>query len=143
MGHHHDKPEQPSGFDNPNVQAHVPASIPRQDATVELPDDASLIAARAMMATPKLAVIGGHTGLLILTDYDVSDNSYHGEFHRNRSMDVADKLPAVTSIHGLRPYTEDARNELVFVECNSDTSVLRNLQRRLQARPAPPVEVNE
>jgi hypothetical protein len=134
-----DQPADRTGFGDPDVQAHVPTEIPRQTpaqaaAQDEPPDPPELLAARGLMGTPKVAVIGGHTGIVFLTDYDIASNSYDGEFHRNRSMNTGDTLPAVTSVHGLRPYSPDSRSELVFVECGTDTSVIRNLQRRLQAR---------
>jgi hypothetical protein len=117
----------------------VPDQIPRQTpeqaaASDEQPDSNELRQARSLMATAKLAVIGGHTGTVYLTNYDEASKSYDGEFHRNVSMNAGEKLPAVTPVHGLRAYSPDSRSELVFVECDADTSVIRNLQRHLQAR---------
>lgn len=129
-----------SGFGN--VPGNIPRQTPQQAAAQdEPPDSQEMLEAFRVMATPKMMVIGGHLGLVFLTNYRPGFG-YDGEHHRNYSMNTGEKTPVVTSVHGAIPYAPDARSEFVFVECGADTSVLRNLQRHLQARETP-VETKE
>jgi hypothetical protein len=60
------------------------------------------------------AQIGGHRVSVVLTDYDESSDSYHGEAHRNYSMNTGEQTPVVESVHGLRPYPYSARPDYAF-----------------------------
>ena len=105
----------------------------------------------AAMATPKRMLVGGRMMTVFLTDYEPSSDSYYGEAHTNRSIDVgdADKAPLVRKVTGARPYPTLDRPDysFQFVELGEDEQPLLDIaignlpsNRAPEAQPAPPIE---
>jgi hypothetical protein len=139
-------PEDPTGFSNPKVQERIPADIPRQTpegaaAQDEGADSQEMLNAFALMKTPKLMVIGGHVGLTLLTNYRPGFG-FSAEHHRNFSMNTGERPPVITAVPYCVPWGDkqagDRQYELQFIEVDDPNgpSIIRNLQRHAQARPA-------
>lgn len=75
--------------------------------------------------------LAGHRVTVLLTDYDLSSDTYHGEAHRNYSMNTDEKTPVVESVHGIRFYPYDARPNYAFqcVPCGEDEQPLIDIAR--------------
>lgn len=119
----HQQPPAP-GFEK------VPANVPRPTEATPLPGQPEeLLLAQSWLGHPVRASIGGHMATIFLTDFDIESQSYHGLLVRNRSMDVADKVPHFEAVHGLRPYPYAERPDYAFqfITPGQDESILINI----------------
>lgn len=96
------------------------------------------------MQTPKRALVGGHMCTIFLTDYDVSNDTYFGEAHRNRKMGD-EKTPVVTSVTGLRPYPYADRPDVAFqfVECGENEQPLLDIAEGNAAHHRPVIDAGK
>lgn len=73
--------------------------------------------------------IGGHAVTVLITDYNLSNDSYHGELHRNISMNTGEKTPVVQSVHGIKMYPFEPQPKYAFqaVRCGEDEQPLLDI----------------
>lgn len=125
MGHkHHD--DQPVEVTQADVDQAITSSI----AAGPLPEQsAEQLAGQALCGKPVRMLVGAHMETVILTDFDIASNSYHGTAIRSFSMEAGEKVPIIEAVHGARPYpTTDRPNySFQFVHPGDDESVLINI----------------
>lgn len=70
--------------------------------------------------------IRGHRTSVLITDYDSVKDVYHGEAHRNYSMNTGEKTPVVFTVNNIVPfpYTKRPDYAFQFVLCGEDEQPL-------------------
>lgn len=128
------RPPQPTQQPTPSGVERITPEFASANQTVPFLDEQK--AKLALLGLTVRASIGGHMATIILTDYDLSNETYDGLLIRNRSLNTTDTVPHFEAVHGLRAYPFKDRQDYAFqfVRPGDDESVLINIALNNAAR---------